>query len=354
MSRCVAAERPSAQAQAEGRESLGWYQCGTMSRSMVCGSPSPLNRRSDDHQVTPCSRRQGEEAGASQGTDVKMEASGDDVFMGEKPRGEGMGEMSSAQLDPECTSREMDGTGGSGGSFGTEFTDYSQLESRVSAAMASEMVRCSDGKNEKVGAARSELSDAGERRQSTSSLMSHVIDCVVPGNLSQESRCREGEEQRRLSMGCSSGIEGHGLTFSPVAKGSPELDRETTAMAYFLAGNQDVRHGNEEWSEDSSEVVVPRVPLRGAPGYCGNDGDMKNESVPRQEGEMLDAMTPQSGLGNRSEEGHDPGTVITSQDVGQQQGLLSNRVWWWLRCVGSCVMVEVWQSEFVLVRGSAA
>ncbi|KAG0609999.1 hypothetical protein M758_7G031100 [Ceratodon purpureus] len=325
LKRCVAAERLSAQAQAEGRESLGWHQGGTMSRSTVCGSPSPLNRRSDDHQVTPYSRRQSEEAGASQCMDVKIEASGDDVYMGEKPGGQAMSAVNSAEPNPDCTSHEMDGTGGSGGTFETEFDDYSQLGAHVSAAMASQMVRCSDGKGEQVGGARSEMSDGGERRQSTSSLVSHVIDCVVPGNLSQESRCPEGEEQRRMSMGCSSGIEGHGLTFSPVAKGSPELDRETTAMAYFLAGNQELGHGSEEWSEDSSEVVIPRLPLQGASGYSGKEGDLKNETVRRQEGEMRDAITPQSGLGACSEDGQDLGTVIAAQNIGQQHGLLSNR-----------------------------
>ena len=328
----MAAERLSAQAQAEGRESLGWHQGGTMSRSTVCGSPSPLNRRCDDDDVTPCSRRQSEEAGASQCVGVKVEAAGDEIYVSEKRDGAEMGALSSAELDPKCTSREMDTAGGSGGSFETDFADYSQLESRVSAAMASEMVMCSDGKGEKGGGARSDVTDSGERRESTSSLMSHVIDCVVPGNMSQESTCPEGQGQRRLSMGCNSGSEGLGVTFSPVMKGSPELDRETTAMAYFLAGNQDLGHGNEEWSEDSSEVFVPRLPLGAASGYSGKDGDMTNERAGRQEGEMLDAITPQSGLGACSEEGHEAGTVTTAQNVGQQQGLLSNRVCW-VACV---------------------
>lgn len=338
MSRCVAAERLSAQAQAEGRESLGWHHGGTMSRSTVCGSPSALNRRSGDHEVTPCSRREGEEAGASQCVDLRMGAAGDDVSMGERVDGEGMGAVNSAEPISECISREMDEAGSSGCRLEREFADYSQLESRVSTATAAEMVRCSDGEGEKVGGAGSEVSEGGGRRQSTSSLASHVIDCVVAGDPSERSRCPEGEDERRMSMGCSSGIEGHGLTYSPLVKGSPELDRETTAMAYFLAGNQDLGRGNEDWSEDSSEVVVPGLPLRGASGYCGKEAGGKDESAGREEGEMVDAITPQSGLGTCREDGQDPGTVITAQNVGQQQGLLSSRVWWLFECY---VRVEV-------------
>ena len=42
---------------------------------------------------------------------------------------------------------------------------------------------------------------------------------------------------------------------------------------------------------------------------------MTNERAGRQEGEMLDAITPQSGLGACSEEGHEAGTVTTAQNV---------------------------------------
>ncbi|KAG0566023.1 hypothetical protein KC19_7G032300 [Ceratodon purpureus] len=325
LKRCVAAERLSAQAQAEGRESLGWHHGGTMSRSTVCGSPSPLNRRSGDHQVTPCSRRQGEEAGTSQCTEMRVEAAGNDGSMGERGGGEGMGAVNSGEPVSECTSGKVGGRGGTGSRFESEFADYSQLESGVSGAVASGGVRCSDGKGEKAGGGGSEDRDVGGRRQSTSSLASHVIDCTVAVDPSERSRCREGENERRMSVGCSSGIQGHGVTYSPVARGSPELDRETTAMAYFLAGNQDLGRGNEEWSEESSEVVVPGLALQGASGYRGKEAHGKDERAGRKEGEMVDAMTPQSGLGTCSEDGQEPSTVVLSENVGEQQGLPTSR-----------------------------
>uniref|UniRef100_A0A7I4EMG6 CRC domain-containing protein n=1 Tax=Physcomitrium patens TaxID=3218 RepID=A0A7I4EMG6_PHYPA len=326
LKRFVAAERFSAQAQAEGRESLGWHQTPTFSRSTLSdGAPSssPLKRSSGDHQVTPCSRRQTEALASSQSDGAKVEVSRDDVYVAEDPGGQGKF-GSSIHLKPEPASCEMDRTAVVNARFQTQFTDYHQLDPAVSAAMPSEVVSCIDGKDEMLEVTRTEHNYATERRQSTSSLISHPIDCVLP---SQESKCHEQSDHRRVSVTSSSHIEDHGLSFSTVAKGSPELDRETTAMAYFLAGNQDLgQDTGEEWSEDSSEVVVPRLPLRPTPGYSVKPSDMINERVVKQEKRMVDAITPKSGLVPSTEDGHDTDTILATENVNHQQSVLSQRV----------------------------
>lgn len=279
-SRVVAAERLSAQAQAEGRESLGWHPTATNSRSTISDnapSPSPLK---DHHQVTPCSRRQTEDKSDN----------AKDVYGVENLVGQGMFAMNSTQLNPDSTSREIDRTAATAASFQTQFTDYEQLEP--------EPVDNKSGKSE-----------VAERRQSTSSLISQTIDCVMP---SQESKCLE---HRRISMTSSSHNEDHGLNFSPIAKGSPELDRDTTAMAYFLAGNRSLGqdNGDDEWSEDSGEVVLP---LRPTPGYSDNQSNEEN-----QENLVLDAMGSQSGLGPST-----TGTITRTENASHQQSLFSHRV----------------------------
>lgn len=323
----MAAERLSAQAQAEGRESLGWHPTVTNSRSTISDnapSPSPLNRGSDDHhQVTPCSRRQTEDVPASQSDSARNESLGNDAFGVENLVEQGMFAMNSTQLNPDSTSREIDRTAATAASFQTQFTDYQQLEPAVSAAMSSDMAR---GNDTKGGKARNERMDVAERRQSTSSLISQTVDCVLP---SQESKSLENNDHRRISMTSSSQIEDHGLNFSPIARGSPELDNETTAMVYFLAGNQNhlsQDNGDDEWSEDSSEVVIPGLPLRPTPGYSDNQSGRVNDEAENQENHGLDPIDSQSGLGPST------GPITRAENASHQQSLFSHRVRW-LSCL---------------------
>lgn len=326
LKRFVAAESLSAQAPAEGRETFGWHQTPTFSRSTLSDngpSPSPLNRRSDDNQVTPCSRRQTEEVHKSQPESVRTEGLGTDVYVAENLGGQRIS-GNPAHSNRGSTSGVMARIAGTTASFQSQYNDHQQLDLAVSAAMPSEMVRCINGKGDLLDGAGSQHNFAIDRSQSASSLMPHAIDCILS---SQESKCPEQNDHRRVSMASSSHVEGNGLNFSPDAKGSPELDRETTAMAYFLAGNQDLGQDNvEEWSEDSSEVVVPRLPVRPTPGYSEKPSDMINERAVKQEKQMLDAITPQSGLITSTEDGHDTGLISTTDNASNQQSVLSHKV----------------------------
>lgn len=242
--RVVAAERLTAQAQAEGRESLGWHT----SRSTISdNAPSPTPRSEEHHHqvVTPCSRRQGEEMPASQSDSGKG-----DVYGVENLVGQGMFAMNSTQLNPDSST----GDRAAATSFQTQFTDHEP--------------------------AKGGKSDVVDRRQSTSSVTSQTIP-------SQESECLE---HRRISMTSSS----QGLTFSPIAKGSPELDRDTTAMAYLLAGNRNLGQdtGDDEWSEDSSEVVIPGMSMRR--DEAGNQENLVLGSLPSTTG--TDNATHQQSL----------------------------------------------------------
>lgn len=312
----MAAERLSALAQAEGRESLTWQS--SISRGALSDnapSPSPLSRRSDDRLVTLCSRIQTEQVPASQSS-------------GENLVGQGMFAMNSTQLNSEPTNCETDRIAATTANFQTQFTDYQPLDQVASAAMPSDMARYTEDIGEKPGGARSERSDPSERRQSTSSLISQTNDSVMPSILSQESKSAEYDDQRRVSMTCSSVNEDHGFSYSPIAKGSLELDQDTAAMTYLLAGNRDVGQINgKEWSENSSEVDVSRLPYQTASVSSENQADTMNEGTEKQERRVLDAMTSQSGFGASTDVRRDTETNLTTEDAGREHSLPPQRVW---------------------------
>ncbi|XP_024400757.1 uncharacterized protein [Physcomitrium patens] len=314
LKRVVAAERLSALAQAEGRESLTWQS--SISRGALSDnapSPSPLSRRSDDRLVTLCSRIQTEQVPASQSS-------------GENLVGQGMFAMNSTQLNSEPTNCETDRIAATTANFQTQFTDYQPLDQVASAAMPSDMARYTEDIGEKPGGARSERSDPSERRQSTSSLISQTNDSVMPSILSQESKCAEYDDQRRVSMTCSSVNEDHGFSYSPIAKGSLELDQDTAAMTYLLAGNRDVGQINgKEWSENSSEVDVSRLPYQAASVSSENQADTMNEGTEKQERRVLDAMTSQSGFGASTDVRRDTETNLTTEDAGREHSLPPQR-----------------------------
>nr|XP_024383711.1 uncharacterized protein LOC112286236 isoform X3 [Physcomitrium patens] len=273
MCRVVAAERFSVQAQAEGQENLIW-QSGisrnTLSDNSI--SPSPLSRRSDDHHVTLCSSGPPEEVPASQPNSANLVD-------------EGTLASNSMQLNSEPTSCNINETvATTTTSLQTQFTDYHQPAPAVSAAMPSEMVSCIDYAGENTGGTNTEHIEVAEGRLSFSSVMSQANDCVLSGIASQESPPIH-DNQNHVTMISSSHNEDFGLNCNPIAKGSPELDQDTTAMAYFLAGNRGPgqESGDDEWSEDPNEVDVSRLPLQPTSGHAENQSDMTNGGSGKQD-----------------------------------------------------------------------
>lgn len=320
------AERVTAQAQAEGREPLGWHRTSVSSTCSLTSDviPSPPNNHPDQvHRgVASCSGAHAEDLPGQPSNDVKNESLGNDVYLAENLAGQGMFAVSSTHLVPEKPSCEMDRTAASSGSFQTQYTDFQQLDPVLSAAEPTESVRCMNSAQEKSGVGKDGQADAADQRQSLSTLMPQVVDSVLAGNLSQESKCRDHEHHRSLSMASSSHNEDHGLNFNIKCEGEAELDQDTTAMAYFLAGEADLGqdNGEDNWSEDSGEVVVSRLPLRCSSVYSENQSDRVVEENIKQENTVI---TSQSGLDSSSEDREDVAAVLTTEDVSR----LTYRVW---------------------------
>lgn len=249
MNRVVAAELSSAQAQAEGRESLGWHPSSTVSDNAPSPSPQQVE--------TPCSRRQTEEVPSKNENDAYTV--------------EDLG-MFAMNPNPESAAATA-------ASFQTQFTGFEQLDSAVIV----------------------EKSSTDQRRQSTSSSLSQ--DCVLPGNVTQESsKCVEEQNDPNS--------QDHELSFSAKPGTVSELDHDTTAMAYFLAGNEALGQDKGEWSEDSSDVVA-----------------VNEEEAGKQDSDLLDAMASESGLDLSAQNTHNnDGAVLSTDNANHQQSLLSHRV----------------------------
>lgn len=318
------------QAQTETRGSLGhtWlqkdvrnYSSKSEITSTELGGAPPPHLKSSEHasQAAPSSRTQAEEQTSVQPAHVKIESPDNKCYLNENATSQGMFAMNSTQLNPDASSCEVTRIAASAASFQSQFSNIQRV--------AHAPLEPGSGKAEQnqCDGPRVEQAEGNDIVQSSSSLM-QMDDSILQGNLSQESKCQNREHQRSLSMASSSQNEDC-LNFNIKCEGEAELDQDTTAMAYFLAGDQDLgQEGEEDWSEDSGEVVISRLPLQQTAGYPDNQSELANDDIEKQEAAMLKAMAIESRIESNSEERHDLTAMLSGDNGKESTALLAQRV----------------------------
>jgi len=255
--RVLAMERfATAETQADGHGSLGgpWLEkanCTNNPRSNITTVssgylPSPCNKvLNHGDQAGPSSTRRAEALEEVKSKSCKVESVGDDLHLSENaPLRTQFCAMKTSEMDQKLPTCELSGTSTSSDSFKSQFANIQEVvkASPLGGPCNSEKVleRYEDHRARlRLYKEQAEASDRGKSSQAFAPEIVVSVPVVISDHVFES-------QDRELKRDFVSPSHNEDQT---------QLGQDTTAMAYFLGGDQDSdqRNREDDWSEDSSE-----------------------------------------------------------------------------------------------------